>query len=328
MKSRNILSPFFAFFIIVIFGFSFAAFADEKLSGKNIFLDSDQDELSDEEEKAYGTNPDLADTDGDGYSDGVELKGGYDPLKPAPGDKIISDKDDEKEAEGMGGEQDLSADENLTQELSTDVASLISDSMADGEELNLEDIDELVQNTMDSKISFDSLPDINEDEIKIKKQNYSKLSDEEKTAKEKEDALEYLSAVSYLAIEVFPYRISDGEEVEKIFSSLVSQLALFSTAEFDGEAFVDLAENGEDFMESLKEVEVPESLLETHIQGLKLAKYAISMKGELKGDQSDPIASIVQLSKMQGILSLSMEYFNEIALQFASLGISDIPIEL
>ena len=43
--------------------------------------DSDNDVLFDREEvKVYGTDPLKADTDGDGYSDGVEVKGGFNPL--------------------------------------------------------------------------------------------------------------------------------------------------------------------------------------------------------------------------------------------------------
>lgn len=43
--------------------------------------DSDSDMLSAAEESMYGTNANLADTDGDGYLDGAELLGGYDPLQ-------------------------------------------------------------------------------------------------------------------------------------------------------------------------------------------------------------------------------------------------------
>ena len=43
--------------------------------------DSDNDGLTDiEEYKVYGTDPKKADTDGDGYSDGDEIKNGYNPL--------------------------------------------------------------------------------------------------------------------------------------------------------------------------------------------------------------------------------------------------------
>lgn len=58
--------------------------AEEKLAGTNInVIDTDNDGLSDYEEvKIYHTNPLNADTDGDGYLDGAEVKGGYNPNGP------------------------------------------------------------------------------------------------------------------------------------------------------------------------------------------------------------------------------------------------------
>ena len=47
-----------------------------------IILDADGDGLSDDLEKYYGTEIDNPDTDGDNYSDGEEIKNGYDPLGP------------------------------------------------------------------------------------------------------------------------------------------------------------------------------------------------------------------------------------------------------
>ncbi|PJA86736.1 MAG: hypothetical protein CO141_03145 [Candidatus Moranbacteria bacterium CG_4_9_14_3_um_filter_42_9] len=54
-----------------------------------VITDMDNDGLTDEQEKVYGTDPTKQDTDGDGFKDGEEIANGYDPLKPAPGDKII-----------------------------------------------------------------------------------------------------------------------------------------------------------------------------------------------------------------------------------------------
>jgi hypothetical protein len=47
-------------------------------------LDSDNDGLYDDDEtNIYGTKPDVADTDGDGDDDGLEVYNGTDPLTPA-----------------------------------------------------------------------------------------------------------------------------------------------------------------------------------------------------------------------------------------------------
>lgn len=50
------------------------------LEARFVMTDSDSDGLSDKLEEALGTDPNKADTDGDGYNDGVEVKGNYSPL--------------------------------------------------------------------------------------------------------------------------------------------------------------------------------------------------------------------------------------------------------
>ncbi len=58
--------------------------SEEKIAGTNLnVIDTDNDGLSDYEEvKIYHTNPLKADTDGDSYPDGVEVKSGYNPNGP------------------------------------------------------------------------------------------------------------------------------------------------------------------------------------------------------------------------------------------------------
>src|SRR6266704_2992979 len=83
--------------IVFFAGFNYLTFvkADNNTAQKGCdkSIDSDCDGLTNAEEKLYGTNPNSSDTDGDGYSDGVEVKSGYDPTKPAPGDKISNSTD-------------------------------------------------------------------------------------------------------------------------------------------------------------------------------------------------------------------------------------------
>lgn len=49
--------------------------------GEDVFRDSDSDGVSDYDERTlYNTDPNSADTDGDGFIDGLEIESGYDPL--------------------------------------------------------------------------------------------------------------------------------------------------------------------------------------------------------------------------------------------------------
>jgi len=68
---------------LAVFFWTLFAVAENKNSN-SLFLDSDQDGLTDQEERMIGTDPQNIDTDGDGYSDGKEVSSGYNPLKPAP----------------------------------------------------------------------------------------------------------------------------------------------------------------------------------------------------------------------------------------------------
>ncbi len=50
--------------------------------------DGDNDGLTNEEEKIWGTKADLPDTDSDGYQDGKEILAGYDPLNPVSSGRL------------------------------------------------------------------------------------------------------------------------------------------------------------------------------------------------------------------------------------------------
>ena len=93
-KNSKIFSCFIVLFTLSIIFFSFANFAKAEASIRGSFADDrvsdwDGDGLTDlDEANVYGTDPKNADSDGDGFSDGSEINSDYDPLKPAPGDKL------------------------------------------------------------------------------------------------------------------------------------------------------------------------------------------------------------------------------------------------
>lgn len=325
MKLNHTKLTLLIFSGLCVASFAFFVVAQENPSNdKNIFLDSDQDGLSDDEERAYGTDANNKDTDGDSYTDGVEVKSGYDPLKPAPGDKIINNT---KQLTTNNLQQD--GDEvNLTQEVSEEVANLITQKAGENQEIALEDLDAIIQKTTGETLTFDDLPEVNESEIKIKEQNYSRLSDEKRAEKEKEDALEYLTAISYILVNNSPQKISATEDINKIAEDIISHTTSLSANLADISYFEDLAVKGETILEQLKEIEVPESLVDLHINGLKLAKYAVSLKDEVKIDSNDPVATIANLSKVQNLINLTLELSEKVSGEFSKLGITEIPVEL
>ncbi len=347
---------------LVVFSFAFFTIADElSSSNKNIFLDSDQDGLSDAEEKTYGTDPFNPDTDGDGYTDGAEVKSGYDPLKPAPGDKIITDnsqlttstqgesqpKADQSltGANNSGGNKSEQTsgniqsttenqnstgggDKNLTQDLSAKIAGLVSSSSDQGKQISLDDLDTLVTQTTGSTLTFDDLPEVDEKDIKIKKQNYSNLSKEKRDEQEKKDAQEYLVSASYILISNSPQKISNEQDIENFGKQVINQTQLFASNLSDVSYFKGLADRGEKTLEQFKDLEVPEKLLDIHKKGLKLANYAISLKDTANPDPNDPIGTITKLSKVQSLITLSQEFGQEIMTRFAGLEVPGLPINL
>jgi hypothetical protein len=323
MKLNQTKISFIIFAILCIFSLAFFSWADENSSsGKNIFLDSDQDGLSDDEEITYGTNPSSRDSDGDGYSDGAEVKSGYDPLKPAPGDKII--KTQKIAIEKI----ENSEDKNLTTEISNELASLITERAAEKKTITTDDLDSMIENVAGPTLSYEDLPEVDTSEIKIKKQNYSDLSKDGREEKEKKDAEEYLVAVSYVIVNYLPEKIENTSDLENMASTLVARIQGLSSDISDVSYFENLAKKSEESLEQLKEIEVPENMIDIHTKGIQLMKYSITLKDTAKPDPADPIKSIANLSKVKSVIVLSSDLYSEVNSRFESLGITEIPLEL
>ncbi|MEI9966486.1 MAG: thrombospondin type 3 repeat-containing protein [Candidatus Moraniibacteriota bacterium] len=105
--------------------------------------------------------PGKKDTDGDSYSDSVEIQSGFDPLKPAPGDRIAPVTDVEAPV------QNGTSQENLTNKASDQIASLLKNA-EQGESVNMEDITQAVQGALSQNTEV-TLPEIDISKIKIKK---------------------------------------------------------------------------------------------------------------------------------------------------------------
>lgn len=331
-KKENMSARKHAFLLFGLLFLSTAFFvsATDEMSGNNIVDDPDQDGLTTEEEKLYGTDPMNRDTDGDGYSDGVEVKGGYDPLKPAPGDKIVPEtvsesSIQENETLGMGGD-------NLTDQLSTQIATLVQNAEAgeDGNaEVSLEELDAVTQSVLSGSVEEIVLPEVDMERIKVKKQNYDKYSDKKRDEEIREDVLEYLTVLGYIFANNSPKEFSTQDELQALSDGMVNDAVLaFSLGDFS--QISTLAKNGEKMLEQVYDVEVPPQMLEVHVKAIKLAMYASQLNGDflVSGTTEDPIRTISSLSKVQGLLNVVAGFVVEAQAKLAEYEITDIPIEL
>jgi hypothetical protein len=326
MKIKKIKTTFLVFSGLIVLSFAVFAIAQENsVNNKNIFEDSDQDGLTNAEEKMYGTDINNADTDGDGYSDGVEVQSGYDPLKPGPSDKIVNENTSSEQVAGDSSEAKISdnGNKNLTEELSTKATGLLNQSQENNQAIKMEDLDSIIQETTSNKqITFADLPEIDKATIKIKKQNYSKLSDSDKNAKEKDDTAKYLTAIGYIVATNAPQSLQTGDDIQNMFNEVMNSMDQFSTNTSSvPEYIVNLANKGEKMLEQMKDVEVPESMVDFHVKGLQLANYAISLKDQSTKQSNDPVAMILSASKASNLLSLTESYFVEATNKLSSLGV-------
>ena len=315
MKTKNFPKKIWLLACLLVLSFAFYVAAQENSSTQNIFLDSDQDGLTDEEEKIYGTDPKNRDTDNDSYSDGAEIKAGYNPKIPAPGDRLIDFQNqpaDKTDVPPAGG--------NLTEQISQKIADLPADS-----EISIDNIQAIIDESLSTQDIETEIPEVSIDDIKIKKSNYSKYSDEEAKKRKKEDFSDYIASVFYIFTSNSPVPITSETDIGLVISQILQKVvAAVSTQNPD--SLEDISESGERMFEQLNDVEVPEDLVDFHVKALRYALYAQSLKSLLKSNPQDPLSDIANLSKIQtfieSIMSFSMEFEN--ALSESDLNYSDI----
>lgn len=325
LKTKFWNKSFFVFVLLTIFSFGFLAIADEQEAITAYFDDADQDGLSLEEEKAYGTDPSNNDTDGDSYSDGVEIESGYDPLKPAPGDRIVPE---EVVTETDAGATDPTAPVNLTDLASQELANLVTEKQEAQEELTPDDLNAAVATVLEKSNATVELPEIDLASIKIKEVS-KKLDDEEKEAQRKQDTIEYLTTVSYIILSNAPNPIRSSGELQS-FTLRASQEAILSMATGNTSMLDSLTSKSQVILDEVKNVEVPENMVDTHLKATQVVKYLGSMGEKIKSVDltNDPIGQMAELASVQGAMFEVQNFVFEAQEKLTNLGIKNIPLDI
>ena len=291
ISEKNARVSIFIFFGLLFLSVTFFVSADDTATNKNIFQDSDQDGLSNDEEALYKTDPLDKDSDDDSYSDSVEVESGYDPLKPAPGDRLVETATDSNDSTDTTVNRT-----NLTSQVSAEIASVVK-SGAEGEEaeVTMETINEAVQNVLNQTDQEIILPEVSADEIKIK-EIPKKLKGNARTEREREDALEYLTVMAYVLANNSPKKLQSESDLESLASSMGTS-TLSAMALGDTDYLEDLAKKAEKSLKEIKDIEVPVGMVDVHLQAIKMTKYAMTFKDESKkvNVQNDPLGQIAVL---------------------------------
>ncbi|MFA6047421.1 MAG: hypothetical protein WCV59_01735 [Parcubacteria group bacterium] len=331
MKIKNIQLSLAVLLLLVVLSFSYYVSAQQNTnSSGNIFLDSDQDGLTDQEEALYGTDPKNADTDGDGYSDGTEVKSGYDPTKPAPGDKLaVANTSNSGAVLGT-------SDTNLTNQVSQKITELVQTAQEnqsttvnedgtvsqDDATVTLDQLQEIIDQSMGtSGTTDDNLPEVKKEDIKILKQDYSKLSADEQTKRKKEDFLNYTVAIAYIFSSNSPTPITSSQDMSKVVTSIYQTVIQAMEARSTSN-LTDLEKSSDKILEQLKLVEVPEEMVDTHIKAMRYTMYAKELSGTLTPNADDPLRDIANFSKMETFVESITSFTTDIQSKFAEYNIS------
>jgi hypothetical protein len=319
MKIRNVKTSLLVLVGLIVLSLTFYVSAQENSSATdNIFLDSDQDGLSDAEEKTLGTDPKNKDTDVDGYSDGVEVKTGYDPLKPAPGDKLIN----EAEKEAISIVTTPIDETNLTQVLSQKIIELGKENGGQKGTISQDDVQTLVDEALLAGANQEiQLPEIKKEDLKIKKQDYGKYSKKKAKEKRKEDFSNYLVTIFYIFSTNSPKPITSNTSLENILSSTSQQIIQAITLR-NTSSLENLNKNGEKIQEQLKEIEIPEELVETHMKMIQFARYSQEAEKFLTPQTEDPLVDITNLSYLSGLATELISFTGELEEKFNEYDLS------
>ena len=268
--------------------------------------DSDCDGLTNSEEKLYATDANNSDSDGDGYSDGVEVKSGYDPLKPAPDDKL----------EASSNLATLNQENDEEKQLSSIFSQNLKNFLASkkDQKVTVDDIksfaDAEMAANMGEAITFDTLPDLDKSQIKILKQDYVDLSEEKRLKKEKEDASNYLNQMIYLFISNMPEKISSVSDLTSFWEDFSSRLKEYSLDGSNVAYFSDLGTRLESFSNQAVDVEVPETMVDLHIKFLRIVKGILTIR-DLPFDSSDSMGKMIILSRTKSYTELFYDFLGD-----------------
>ena len=190
---------------------------------------------------------------------------------------------------------------NLTKEVAQKISAITANTDANPE-VSIDEIKNIVDESLSSQEDAFILPEMSGIKLNIKKQDYSKYSAAVAKEKEKEDSVEYATKLFYIFNSNSIKPVTSLNEMPSFFESLPS-IIIPAITTGDTSALDQFSASGEKILEQMKDIEVPEKLIDTHIKIMQFARYATSLKNLIANqDPSDPLKTLSDLSKISGFL--------------------------
>jgi len=295
---------------LFILGQAFLTLAENNTNPGSLFLDSDQDGLSDQEEKTYGTDPNNADTDGDGYTDGAEVKSGYDPLKPSPGDKLETASTEEPSETVSAFDGKINLTRKLSEQLTTEMGLGGNDGETPAKEITTENIKALAQDFLDTNSPAQTSVKLSIDDLEIQRQDYSGLSAEDDRQKKAEDFTNYAISVFYILSLHSEKPILSTYDFDNALSETLREI---STAMLNSDLnyFDNLDNKTQEILDEMKDVEVPEEFATTHVKMINMIAHGLSLKDSITPNKDDPTADMINFSKITAFLDTFSNFLTE-----------------
>ncbi len=305
IKIKHIKQFFLIVACIFFAGFNYLTYVNADNAVNTTAIDADKDGLTDEEEKLYGTNLSSRDSDGDGYSDGVEVKSGYNPMKPAPGDKFSA-----LQTNSDGNISTTPINESVTNNFAQEFQAFVA-SKGDAPISNT-DVNDFVAESLAGKVgsgvTLESLPMVDSSQVKILKQDYSGLSENERKSKLQQDAVTYYTKIMYILATNAPRAMVTNSDFDDFQQDFFARLSTLASSNTDSEYFLDLAKRLDLVLNQVNEIAVPESMLEMHVKSVRIVKGFLALRDEKLDTVNDPIAKMALISKIQDLTMLAADY--------------------
>ncbi len=249
---------------------------------------------------------------------------GSDPLTSTPttGDSsLLTNADAIGAAAGTTPAATPADPNNLTQQVSQQISTAMNAASQSNQDISLDQIKSIVSQSLNATVKDSDLPQIPASDIKVKTENYGNLPADKAAEKKKEDVADYLVSMAYILSSNSPTPITSSDDTTSLENSITGQLSTALTTQ-NPAALKDLSDSGAKVLGQMKNVEVPQDLVDIHKKGLQLAEYAMQLQNKISPNSADPLSDIANYAKMEALIGVTANYASDAAGKLDQYGLT------